>query len=79
MNRGVTPEESKELMGITADIESYRLDLVYDLNKLTQAVEIEKIHFALKVNKGNKTRAAEMLALKRTCLLAKMRKYNIVY
>ena len=79
MNQGVTLEESNELLGITADMEAYRMTLVYDLNKLTEAVEIEKIHFALDVNKGNRTRAAEMLGLKRTCLLAKMRKYNIVY
>jgi DNA-binding NtrC family response regulator len=79
MNQGVTLEESKELMGITADMESYRLGLVYDLNKLTETLEIEKIHFALEVNQGNRTRAAEMLGLKRTCLLAKMRKYEIVY
>ena len=79
MNQGVTLEESNELLGITADMEAYRMTLVYDLNKLTETVEIEKIHFALEVNKGNRTRAAEMLGLKRTCLLAKMRKYNIVY
>ena len=79
MNQGVTLEETDELMGITADMESYRLSQVYDLNKLTQAVEIEKIHFALDVNKGNRTRAAEMLGLKRTCLLAKMKKYSISF
>ena len=79
MNQGVTLEETDELMGITADMESYRLSQVYDLNKLTQAVEIEKIHFALDVNNGNRTRAAEMLGLKRTCLLAKMKKYSISF
>ena len=79
MNQGVTLEESNELLDITADMEAYRMTLVYDLNKLTETVEIEKIHFALEVNKGNRTRAAEMLGLKRTCLLAKMRKYNIIY
>ena len=78
MNQGVTLEETDELMGITADMQSYRMSLVYDLTKLTEAVEIEKIHFALDVNQGNRTRAAEMLGLKRTCLLAKMRKYDIV-
>ena len=78
MNQGVTLEETDELMGITADMEAYRMSLVYDLNKLTEAVEIEKIHFALEVSQGNRTRAAEMLGLKRTCLLAKMRKYDIV-
>lgn len=79
MNQGVTLEESAELMAITTEMELYNMTLVYDLNKLTQAVEIEKIHFALDVHDGNRTRAAEMLGLKRTCLLAKMRKYNIVY
>ena len=77
MNQGVTPEETNELMDITADMELYHMTRVYDLTKLTEAVEIEKIHFALEIHKGNRTRAAEMLGLKRTCLLAKMRKYNI--
>ena len=78
MNQGVTLEETDELMGIIPELEAYKMTLAYDLNKLVEAVEIEKIHFALEVNKGNRTRAAEMLGLKRTCLLAKMRKYNIV-
>ena len=79
MNQGVTLEETTELMGIIPELEAYKMTLAYDLNKLVEAVEIEKIHFALEVNKGNRTRAAEMLGLKRTCLLAKMRKYNINY
>jgi DNA-binding NtrC family response regulator len=79
MNQGVTLEETTELMGIIPELEAYKITLAYDLNKLVEAVEIEKIHFALEVNKGNRTRAAEMLGLKRTCLLAKMRKYEIVY
>lgn len=77
MNQGVTLEETDELMSITADMEAYRMSLVYDLNRLTETMEIEKIHFALEVSQGNRTRAAEMLGLKRTSLLAKMRKYNI--
>jgi len=77
MNQGVTQEESAELMGITTEMELYNMTRVYDLTKLTETVEIEKIHFALTVHNGNRTRAAEMLGLKRTCLLAKMRKYNI--
>ena len=77
MNQGVTQEESAELMGITTEMELYNMTRVYDLTKLTETVEIEKIHFALKVCDGNRTRAASMLGLKRTCLLAKMRKYNI--
>ena len=77
MNQGVTQEESAELMGITTEMEVYNMTRVYDLTKLTETVEIEKIHFALKICNNNRTRAAEMLGLKRTCLLAKMRKYNI--
>ena len=79
MNKGVTLDESQALMQVSNEMYAYSMTRVYDLNKLTQAVEVEKIHFALQVNKGNRTRAAEMLGLKRTCLLAKMRKYNIVY
>jgi len=79
MNQGVTLEESNELMDIIPELEAYKMTLAYDLSKLVEAVEIEKIHFALEVNKGNRTRAAEMLGLKRTCLLAKMRKYEISF
>ena len=78
MNPGVTLEEADELMGITADMEAYRLSCVYDLNRLIEAVEIEKIHFALQVTNGNRTQSAKMLGLKRTCLLAKMKKYGII-
>jgi len=77
MNQGVTAEEFDELRNITAEMQLHRMTSVYDLNKLTKTVEIENIHFALKVHNGNRTRAAEMLGLKRTCLVAKMRKYDI--
>ena len=77
MNQGVTAEEFDELRNITAEMQLHRMSSVYDLNKLTETVEIENIHFALKVHNGNRTRAAEMLGLKRTCLVAKMRKYDI--
>jgi len=77
MNAGVTTEEFDELRNITAEMHLHKITSVYDLNKLTETVEIENIHFALKVHNGNRTRAAEMLGLKRTCLVAKMRKYDI--
>ena len=77
MNQGVTLEESNELLGITADMEAYHMTRVYDLNKLTETLEIDKIHLALQSCNNNRTQAAEMLGLKRTCLLAKMKKYNI--
>ena len=78
MNPGVTKAEANELMQISHDMQLHKMVQAYDLNRLVETLEIDKIHFALQVNQGNKTRAAEMLGLKRTCLLAKMKKYGIL-
>ena len=78
MNEGVTKEEANELMSVSQDMQLYRMSQAYDLNRLVETLEIDRIHFALQVTQGNKTRAAEMLGLKRTCLLAKMKKYGIL-
>jgi DNA-binding protein Fis len=77
MNHGVTLDESTELMEITQEMNVYHMTRMYDLNKLTETLEIDKIHLALKSCKGNRTQAANMLGLKRTSLLAKMKKYGI--
>jgi DNA-binding protein Fis len=77
MNQGVTQDESQALMQITADMNAYNHSRIYDLNGLVETVERDKITQALKLTDGNRTRAAEMLGLKRTGLLAKMRKYEI--
>ena len=77
MNQGVTQEESLALVNITQEMNAYNHSRMYDLNGLVETIEVDKITHALKVCSGNRTRAAEMLGLKRTCLLAKMRKYNI--
>ena len=77
MNQGVTQEESLALIDITQEMNVYNHSRMYDLNSLVETVEVDKILFALKVCDANRTRAAEMLGLKRTCLLAKMRKYSI--
>ena len=77
MNQGVTLEESRELMNITQEMNAYNHSRMYDLNGLVETVERDKITQALKFTDGNRTRAAEMLGLKRTGLLAKMRKYEI--
>jgi len=77
MNQGVTIDESAELMQITQDMHAYQMTRVYDLNKLTETLEIDKIHLALQSCNGNRTQAANMLGLKRTSLLAKMKKYGI--
>ncbi len=78
MNKGVTKQETDELMDISNEMLSYRLSQVYNLNKLIETLEIDKISFALQVCKGNKTQASKMLGLKRTCLLAKIKKYELV-
>ena len=77
MNQGVTQDESQALMQITADMTAYNHSRMYDLNGLVETVERDKITQALKLTDGNRSRAAEILGLKRTCLLAKMRKYSI--
>jgi len=79
MNPGVTQEESQALMQITNDMAAAKYAQVHDLNKMIETLEIEQIYLALKESDGNRTRAAESLGLKRCCLLAKMKKYNIVY
>ena len=78
MNKGVTQAETNELMQISHEMQLYSMSQAYDLNRLVETLEIDKIHFALQVTQGNKTHAAEMLGLKRTCLLAKMKKYDIL-
>lgn len=77
MNQGVTREESQALINITQEMNAYNHSRMYDLNGLVETVERDKITQALKYTDGNRSRAAEMLGLKRTCLLAKMRKYEI--
>jgi DNA-binding protein Fis len=77
MNQGVTQEESLALVNITHEMNAYNHSRMYDLNGLVETVERDKITQALKFTDGNRTRAAEMLGLKRTGLLAKMRKYEI--
>ena len=77
MNQGVTQEESLALINITQEMNAYNHSRMYDLNGLVETVERDKITQALKLTDGNRSRAAEILGLKRTCLLAKMRKYKI--
>ena len=49
-----------------------------DLKKDLETIEHDSIKNALEVHEGNRTKAAELLSLGRTCLIAKMRKYEIV-
>ena len=79
MNQGVTLEESAELMQISNDLAALEIASVHDLSKMVETLEIEEIYRALQSTEGNRTHAAKKLGIKRTCLLAKMKKYNIVY
>lgn len=52
---------------------------VVDLNKELCTLEKQRIQEALAKAEGNQTKAAELLKLGRTTLIAKMRKYGLVY
>jgi DNA-binding NtrC family response regulator len=51
----------------------YKTDLNEELSKLERGC----IENALEAVEGNQTKAADMLNIGRTCLIAKMKKYNI--
>jgi len=56
------------------------LDLVnIDFNKEVRRLEIELINYALFQAKGNQTRAARSLNLKKTTLHAKIKKLNLQF
>ena len=48
-----------------------------DLNEELETLERGCIENALEAVEGNQTKAADMLNIGRTCLIAKMKKYNI--
>ncbi|MDA8897309.1 helix-turn-helix domain-containing protein [bacterium] len=48
-----------------------------DLNEQMETLERDCIENALEAVEGNQTKAADMLSIGRTCLIAKMKKYNI--
>ncbi len=49
-----------------------------DLNKELSKLERGCIENALEAVDGNQTKAADMLSIGRTCLIAKMKKYEII-
>ena len=51
----------------------YKTDLNEELSKLERGC----IENALEAVEGNQTKAADMLSIGRTCLIAKMKKYEI--
>ena len=52
----------------------YKTDLNEELSKLERGC----IENALEAVEGNQTKAADMLSIGRTCLIAKMKKYEII-
>ena len=52
----------------------YKTDLNEELSKLERGC----IENALEAVDGNQTKAADMLSIGRTCLIAKMKKYEII-
>ena len=49
----------------------------YSLSKELEKIERERIVNALMFANGNQTKAAQSLDIGRTCLIAKMKKYNL--
>ena len=48
-----------------------------DLNEQMETLERDCIENALEAVNGNQTKAADMLSIGRTCLIAKMKKYEL--
>ena len=80
MNKGVTLEEQIALTDAFNDMweDFYKLDHDYSLTKELENLEKDRILQALDNAEGNQTKAAEILKIGRTCLIAKMKKYSII-
>lgn len=81
MENGVTLDEQQALMDAFDDYWEFDnfYDKDYDLTQELANIEKDRIVQALKNAEGNQTKAAEILKIGRTCLIAKMKKYNLVY
>jgi transcriptional regulator with PAS, ATPase and Fis domain len=81
MNKGVTLEEQIALTDAFNDMweDFYKLDADYNLTKELENLEKDRIRQALDNAEGNQTKAAEILKIGRTCLIAKIKKYGLVY
>lgn len=82
-NTGVSLSESDALIEAFEDyfntVDFNRLSIDYNLPKELESIERDRIQQALTDAKGNQTKAAEILKIGRTCLIAKMKKYGLVY
>lgn len=79
MNKGVTLEEQQALVDAFDDIwrDFYKLSDEYDLTRELEDLEKDRIIQALDNANGNQTKAAKILKIGRTCLIAKMKKFNL--
>jgi transcriptional regulator with PAS, ATPase and Fis domain len=83
MEKGVTLDEQQALMDAFDDYwkfnDFYELDKDYNLTRELADIEKDRIVQALNNAEGNQTKAAQILKIGRTCLIAKMKKYDLVY
>jgi transcriptional regulator with PAS, ATPase and Fis domain len=81
MNKGVTLDEQQALIDAFDDYwkysEFYNLGEEYNLSKELASIEKDRIIQALENTNGNQKKAAELLKIGRTCLIAKMKKFNL--
>lgn len=83
MNKGVTLDEQQALMDTfeeyLREINFNSLSEDYNLPEELASIEKDRIIQALENTNGNQKKAAELLKIGRTCLIAKMKKYGLVY
>jgi transcriptional regulator with PAS, ATPase and Fis domain len=79
MQKGVTLEEQQALVEAFDDMweDFYKLESEYNLVKELEDLEKSRIQQALNNADGNQTKAAEILKIGRTCLIAKMKRFNL--
>jgi transcriptional regulator with PAS, ATPase and Fis domain len=81
MNKGVTLDEQQALMDTfeeyLKEINFNTLSEDYNLTEELSTLEKDRIIQALENANGNQTKAAEILKIGRTCLIAKMKKFNL--
>ena len=82
MNKGVSLDEHQALMDTfeeyLKEINFNTLSEDYNLTEELSTLERDRIVQALENANGNQTKAAEILKIGRTCLIAKMKKYGLV-
>jgi transcriptional regulator with GAF, ATPase, and Fis domain len=70
--------EQAEFFKVFESLMEYDKDRKIDLCAELEDHEKTNIERMLQITEGNQTKAAERLNMKRTTLLAKMRKYNLI-